>query len=152
MGTYYNRIDEAVLMSTHNLCFGAKIRNNRHTPAYPKFHYINVEFKGVFIARTCFPDGIENFKRTYIRGIFNRCDFVVFTNWIIIVWVFVGKARTSHHVFYRRKQNTKGITCIRKLGSTAFPNSPLNKVPKSLISFVDFANYTQRISNMTTRC
>ena len=28
---------EAVLTSTHNLCFGAKIRKNRYTPAYPSF-------------------------------------------------------------------------------------------------------------------
>ena len=28
---------EAVLTNTHNLCFGAKIRNNRYTPAYPSF-------------------------------------------------------------------------------------------------------------------
>ena len=28
---------EAVLTSTHNLCFGAKIRKNMYTPAYPSF-------------------------------------------------------------------------------------------------------------------
>ena len=27
---------EGVLTSTHNLCFGAKIRKNRYTPAYPR--------------------------------------------------------------------------------------------------------------------
>ena len=40
-----------ILTSTHNLCFGAKIRKigiPLHTP--------EVGFKGVFIARTCFPD------------------------------------------------------------------------------------------------
>ena len=43
-------------MSTHNLCFGAKIRKTRFTPAYPNFT-IKVGYKGVFISRTCFPDG-----------------------------------------------------------------------------------------------
>ena len=37
MGTRKNRLDKAVLTSTHNLCFGAKIRKNRYTPAYPSF-------------------------------------------------------------------------------------------------------------------
>ena len=35
VGTRYNRLGEAVLMSTHNLCFGAKIRKigiPLHTP------------------------------------------------------------------------------------------------------------------------
>ena len=42
-------------MSTHNLCFGAKIRKidiPLHTPVY----YIKVGFEGVYIARICFPD------------------------------------------------------------------------------------------------
>ena len=30
---------EAVLTCTHNLCFGAKIRKNRYTPANPIFLY-----------------------------------------------------------------------------------------------------------------
>ena len=38
-------------MSTHNLCFGAKIRTCK-----PQFYYIKVGFKGVHIARTCYPD------------------------------------------------------------------------------------------------
>ena len=28
---------EAVVTSTHNLCFGAKIRKNRYIPVYPSF-------------------------------------------------------------------------------------------------------------------
>ena len=44
------RISEAVLTSTHNLCFRAKIRKNK----YP-FYYVKVGCKGVFITRTC-PD------------------------------------------------------------------------------------------------
>ena len=39
---------EAVLTSTHNLCFGAKIRKNVY-PCKPQFHYmyIKVRCKGV---------------------------------------------------------------------------------------------------------
>ena len=37
------------------LCFGAKIKKNRYTPAY-QFCYIKVGFKRVYISRTCFPD------------------------------------------------------------------------------------------------
>ena len=46
---------EAVLTSTHNLCFGAKIRNIGIS-RIPQFFYIKVGFKGVYISRTCFPD------------------------------------------------------------------------------------------------
>ena len=53
---------EAVLTSTHNLCFGAKIRKlciSLHTPFF--FFYVKVGFKGVYIARTYYPD----VKRVY---------------------------------------------------------------------------------------
>ena len=33
-------------MSTHNLCFGAKIRKNNVYPCKHQFHYIKVGFKG----------------------------------------------------------------------------------------------------------
>ena len=45
-------LGEAVLTSTHNLCFGAKIRKI----GIPQFCYIKVGFKGVYLLRTCFPD------------------------------------------------------------------------------------------------
>ena len=48
---------EAVLTSTHNLCFGAKIRKIVY-PCIPQFYYIKVGFKGVIIAMTCFSDDI----------------------------------------------------------------------------------------------
>ena len=44
---------EAVLTSTHNLCFGAKI-NKRLYPCKPQFFYIKVGCKGVFVTGTCF--------------------------------------------------------------------------------------------------
>ena len=48
-------LSEAVLTSTHNLCFEAKIRKNVY-PCKPQFHYIKVGCKGVFVTRTCFRD------------------------------------------------------------------------------------------------
>ena len=44
------------LMSTHNLCFRAKVRKNVY-PSKPLFYYIKVGCKGVFITRTCLHDG-----------------------------------------------------------------------------------------------
>ena len=55
MGTRKNRLIEAVLTSTHNLCFGAKIRKNVYT-CKPQFYYTKVGCKGVFVTRTCFRD------------------------------------------------------------------------------------------------
>ena len=48
-----------VQTSTHNVCFGSKIRK-LGIPLQPQFFYIKVEFKGVYIAWTCFSD--ENRK------------------------------------------------------------------------------------------
>ena len=66
----FNPLGEAVLTSTHNLCFGAKIRKIGIPPAYPSFFYIKVGFKGVFIARTCFPDvlGVNYFVNDDYRN------------------------------------------------------------------------------------
>ena len=44
-------------MSTHNLCFRAKISKNVY-PYNPQFYYIKVGCKGVFVTRTCFRDGL----------------------------------------------------------------------------------------------
>ena len=48
MGTRQNRIGEAVLTSTHNLCFRAKIRKNEH-PCKPQFYYIKVGGRGCLL-------------------------------------------------------------------------------------------------------
>ena len=42
-------------MSTHNLCFRAKIRKKVY-PCKPKFYYIKEGCKGVFVTQTCFRD------------------------------------------------------------------------------------------------
>ena len=49
---------EAVLMSTHNQCFRAKIRENVY-PGKPQFYYIKVGCKGVFVTRICFHDEVN---------------------------------------------------------------------------------------------
>ena len=66
-------------MSTHsnkNLCFGSKIRKLDKPLQTPVF-YVKVGFKGVYIARTCFPDVpvvlfrgmvLVRFKRLYHRS------------------------------------------------------------------------------------
>ena len=62
VGTCQIHLGEAVLLSTHNPCFGPIIRNigiPQHTP----FYYIKVGFKGVFNARTSFPDVLSNKKQ-----------------------------------------------------------------------------------------
>ena len=46
-----------VLESTHNLYFGAKIRKLEYL-CILQCNYIEMECKGVFIPRTCFPDEI----------------------------------------------------------------------------------------------
>ena len=53
MGTRQNRLVEAVLTSSHNLCFGAKIRKIG-IPCIPQFCYIEVGFEGIYITRTRF--------------------------------------------------------------------------------------------------
>ena len=56
--------------STHNLCFGAKIRKNVN-PCKPQFYYMKVGCKGVFFTRTCFRDG--NFIVPFVSCIFVMC-------------------------------------------------------------------------------
>ena len=44
-------------MSTHNLCFRAKIRKNVYS-CTPLFYYIKVGCKGIYITRTCYHDDL----------------------------------------------------------------------------------------------
>ena len=46
-------------MSTHNLCFGVKIRKIG-IPCIPQFYLRKVGYKGVFMSWTCFPDEVLN--------------------------------------------------------------------------------------------
>ena len=52
-------------MSTHNLCFCAKIRNNAY-PYKPQLYCINIGCKGVYITRTCFHDDYLNMFMQFI--------------------------------------------------------------------------------------
>ena len=47
VGTRYNRLIEAALTGTHNLCFIAEIRKIMYTPANPIFVYLKVGFEGI---------------------------------------------------------------------------------------------------------
>ena len=46
-----------VVTSTHNLCCDSKIRIILY-PYIPQFYYVKVGCKGLFITRTCLPDGV----------------------------------------------------------------------------------------------
>ena len=60
---------EAVLTSTHNLCFGAKIIKKSIPLLTPVLLYKSgVCVSGVFVTRTCFRDGMDLFFRP-ISGI-----------------------------------------------------------------------------------
>ena len=54
-GYTLERLTEAVLTSTHNLCLGAKLRKIV-CPCIPQFFYIKVGYEGVYFSWTCFPD------------------------------------------------------------------------------------------------
>ena len=66
--TRLNRRIEAVLTSTHNLCFRAKIRKYVY-PFKPQFYYIKVGVRG-YVTRACHPDVVqmtENNSNTIIQ-------------------------------------------------------------------------------------
>ena len=55
VGTCKNRLAEAVLTSTHNVCIRSKIRK-LGAPCKPQFFYIKLGLETVYISRTCIPD------------------------------------------------------------------------------------------------
>ena len=46
---------EAVLTSTHYICFRAKKKKNEYS-CKPQFYYIKVGCKGVYVSRKCYHD------------------------------------------------------------------------------------------------
>ena len=52
--------NEAVLKSTHNLCFNAKLRKKNVYPCKPQFYYIKVGCKGRFVTQNCFHDDLTS--------------------------------------------------------------------------------------------
>ena len=89
MGTRQNRIIEAVLTSTHDLCFGAKVRKNVY-PCKSQFYYIKVGCKGVFVTRICFCD--EHARTKDIKCFYLPLDFQD------SVWI------PSHHRTHRQTE------------------------------------------------
>ena len=67
---YTLELIEAVLTSTHNLCFRAKVRKNVY-PCKPQFFYIKVVCKGIYISRTCYADAHtrQNKKQRFYKDI-----------------------------------------------------------------------------------
>ena len=57
MDTSLNRLADAVLTSTNNLCFGAKIRKTG-IPMQTTVYLYKGMFKGVYITWICFPDNM----------------------------------------------------------------------------------------------
>ena len=63
MGTRQNHLDEAVLTSTHNLCFEAKIRKIG-IPLIPQFCYIKVGHEGYTFNGHVFLMNVTNMRWT----------------------------------------------------------------------------------------
>ena len=64
-------------MSTHNLCFGSKVKKYVYMyPCKPQLYCIKLGFNGVYISRTCFPDG--NFFSIDRLIILHHNDFQIF--------------------------------------------------------------------------
>ena len=63
-------------MSTHNLCFKAKIRKKVY-PCKPQFCYIKVGCKGVIITWTCYPDVTGQIVDVFVICNFQRLVLVL---------------------------------------------------------------------------
>ena len=71
MGTRWNRLNEAVLTCTHNLCFEQKHENSQ-TISTENCHFYSGE-KSLYIAWACFRNVVRNLKtdvsHNYIAGL-----------------------------------------------------------------------------------
>ena len=105
--TFEPRLAEAVLTSTHNLYFGAKIRKiGIHLHCYPVLLYIIVGFRGyilhghVFVIRVFFlsekPRTLQPFftgtRKTLLSSLYMTCHSLYF---IIIVYRYLLKGRCA---------------------------------------------------------
>ena len=79
MGTRYNRLADAVQTSTHNECFGSKIRNKVY-PCHPSFIYIKVGFMGVQLSLACFHDESNNAFTCLMHSLSKHCLIVKMSN------------------------------------------------------------------------
>ena len=74
MGTRYvgTPLGEAVLTSTHNLCFLSRNKKNNVYPCKPQFYYINVGFKESKLYRYVFVMETVRFRNTVLKGPGNK--------------------------------------------------------------------------------
>ena len=64
---------DAVLTSTHNVCFGSKIRKVGIPLQTPVFFYTKV--KGEYVSRTCFPD--DEFYRSSLFQLVKKMLLII---------------------------------------------------------------------------
>ena len=57
-------------MSTHNLCFGAKLR--KIGKPVNQFCYVKIGFRWVYITRTCFRDAYEPLREKVSHLVFDQ--------------------------------------------------------------------------------
>ena len=88
-------------MSTHNLCFGAKIRKIVY-PCIPQFYYIKVGYDGVFISQTCYPDEqlvkMPIYNVVYMIGLVNLENteyFIIYMASVIYLGRVVGNQKSK---------------------------------------------------------
>ena len=70
---------EAVLMSTHNLCFGTKISKISIPLQTPVLLYIKVGYEGVYFSWTCFPDELASLPLDNITLLLYGISFILCT-------------------------------------------------------------------------
>ena len=80
------RLAEAVLTSTHDICFKSKNKKKNVYPCKPQFYYIKVGCKEVFIIRTCLHDGECELKK--------RLNFCKQYKTFNAFWDFIPKCRS----------------------------------------------------------
>ena len=71
---------EAVLTSTHNLCFGTKISKISIPLQTPVLLYIKVGYEGVYFSWTCFPDELASLPLDNMSRIVRKPDFCLCEN------------------------------------------------------------------------
>ena len=70
VSTCEKRLGEAVLTSSHNLCFGALVYACK-----PQIYYINVGYTGMYISWTCFQEIVSIIISTKLLGTHPFCFF-----------------------------------------------------------------------------